>query len=1011
MDIAFIKVLNMSISASWLVLAVLVLRFLLKKSPRWVHVALWGLVAVRLLCPVSIESGVSLIPGEVNRQIVEKATNGYHGDASIYSQGSPEFDLAVQSGVEVMVGDNNYQYVITEQNDPTRPVETVTVLLRKIWGVGMLVMLLHALVSYGRLRKKVAASVEQAPGVYLCDYIDTPFILGVFRPRIYLPSAMEPDAAEYVLAHERAHIARKDHWWKPLGYVLLTVHWFNPLLWLAYVLLCRDIELACDERVVQKMEIKERKTYSETLLQCSVSRRNLAACPLAFGEVGVKQRIQSVLNYKKPGFLMVVIAVVCLILAAVCFLTDPVELPDAPFGCNYQVEKVIYQNPVLSFYMTEDNAPLFRITEEGNLEVQREPRRWESCGVLEEIEITLENFDNCFFAEELGWQGGPSAKQLRWDTEKAWRISYELAGLKRVYYLLKLQNGDIYLADGAEHTDTVNFSWCFRLTDSGRGWEENEETPFGFYYRQNGIIYSDSDVESTYLFPYDLYALTAGHSMTQMRNMEDQGDHLARFAPVELTEENFVTCFRDRDFGAALLKENASVWEGRSFGPNPEQEHIWYLMQQKGGQVYLATSVLEGGSQQVGRIYRLHRVISDDPHTPSTDPLQWMLNIQYQLGYPNPQVTAESQGHQVELSDWEFNGLTSLLQDINPEQMAVGTLKGEPEVTIRIQPEAENGFPAELYWNEEEMVLLLDTGSWNIIDPELEEYLSSYAYGPRETSPLNAPEDAYFWCQNMSRKYLNSYCLAQQDVQIDEYHVQAFARELSAEEIDQLFIILKNIPKAGFQKSEPVYTDRSVQISCRDVWNEESAYGYAQLSLVEDGVFYTYIPNEGDPYQTWKLESDELENFLEKILAEDTSGWSGYAPQLATEGEISAQAGPVWVTIPKIAGFEYQTTSEGIRFHPENSEYEGWISITWQEEWEVQAGNNLHTANGVMGARPTLWAYFPNSNVWSSICITLESGGYLVIYNESDQDWVETCLDGFGHLLVELEIEEQTIYG
>lgn len=263
----------------------------------------------------------------------------------------------------------------------------------------------------------------------------------------------------------------------------------------------------------------------------------------------------------------------------------------------------------------------------------------------------------------------------------------------------------------------------------------------------------------------------------------------------------------------------------------------------------------------------------------------------------------------------------------------------------------------------------------------------------------------------MSRKYLHSYTLAEQNVYLDDYHVQPFVRDLSAEELDRLLVILKEIPKSAFSKSEPVYTDRTVQVSCRDVWNEVSAFGYAVLSLLEDGIYYTYCPNEGDPYQTWKIESDELETFLEKILSEDTSDWAGFAPTLLTEGEISAQVGPLWVSMPKIAGFEYQTTSEGIRFQPENTEYEGWVSITWQEEWEVQAGPDLHTSNGIMAGRTTLTAYFPHTNVWSSIRITLESGGYLVIHNESDNAWVEDCLDGFGHLMHQMEIGELTLYG
>ena len=989
MDLAFVKVLNVSISASWLVLVVLVLRLLLKKSPRWIHVALWGLVAVRLLCPNFLESGMSLVP---STQTVPESV--------FYLEANQQQE---QVSLEILEPRPNMPPVSVELEQTVNNVQTWEVQWSLLWPAGMLVMLLHALISYLRLRRKVSASMELSGDVYLCDYIDTPFILGVLRPRIYLPSGLA-SGAEYVLAHERAHIARKDHWWKPMGYLLLTVHWFNPLLWAAYILLCRDIELACDERVVKQMGLPERKTYSETLLSCSVSRRNLAACPLAFGEVGVKQRIKSVLNYQQPGFWMVVIAVVCLILAAVCFLTDPVQQMDAPFGRNYQVQQVIYQNPVLSYHMTEDDAPLFRVTEEGELEVRRVNQTWENLGTMEEIQITMENFDNCFFGESLGWEGEPSAKQLRWDTEQAWSIPYELEGQRRVYYLLKLTNGDIYLADGAGHTETVNFSWCFRLSDSGEGWVE-EVTPFGSYYRVNGTVYADGTTLGDYLWETDLYALTAGHSMTQQRNLQFQAEHLTRFAPVELTRDNFANALEDRDLAQALMNENSGAWEGEYHG------NLWYLLQQEGGQVYLAVSTTSGEEQRIHRIYRLHRVISDDPHTPSIDPLQWMLNIQYELGYPNPQVTVESQGHQVVLSDWEFSNLKTILQTINSEQMAVGTLKGEPEVTVHIQPAEEDGFPAELYWNQEEMVLLLDTGSWNIIDPELEEYLSGYAYTPRELSPLYAPGEAYFWCQNMSRKYLGSYCTADQMVQLDDYYMQPRSRNLLSGEIDELLSILREIPKSAFQKAEPVQSKKDILISCRDVWDENSAYGYVKLSLLEDGIYYTYCPNEGNPYQTWKLDSWELAVFMDNILSEDTSDWYAYAPTMITDGDITAQVGPVVVTIPQMVRFEYTGTGDNIRFHPKDSEHEDWVSITWQEEWEVQAGTTLHTTKGIIGGREALSAYFPNTDVWSSIRITLETGGYLVFHNESGQDWVKDCYSEIHHILINLEIAELAICG
>ena len=310
MDAVFLKILNMSVSASWLVLVVLALRLLLRKSPRWITVALWALVAVRLVCPFSVESVLSLMPSAQTLP-----------ETIVYAP-----NPTIQSGVTVIDQALNTTVMTSLKPTPGASVNPIQIWLflgRLVWLAGMAAMALWAAVSYIRLKRKVAASLDRGDGVYICDYIDTPFILGIIRPKIYLPSAMDPEAACHVLAHERSHISRHDHWWKPFGYLLLTVYWFNPLLWLAYILLCRDIELACDEKVIRDMGNRQKKAYSEALLSCSVTRRQIAACPLAFGEVGVKERVKTVLNYKKPAFWIVVFAVLALIVTAVCFLTDP----------------------------------------------------------------------------------------------------------------------------------------------------------------------------------------------------------------------------------------------------------------------------------------------------------------------------------------------------------------------------------------------------------------------------------------------------------------------------------------------------------------------------------------------------------------------------------------------------------------------------------------------------------------------------------------------------------------
>ena len=330
MAAVFLKLLNLSISASWLVLAVLVLRLVSKRSPKWVNVLLWGIVALRLVLPFSIESALSLIPS-----------------AETVSPAAVQFDPAptITSGVSVI--DNAVNPSLSEHFAavPTASVNPLYVwayLAGWVWLIGLAAMLAYALVSYLRLRRRVSVSLRVRENIYLCDAISSPFILGVVKPRIYLPSGLDEVQRQNVLSHERAHLARRDHWWKPLGFALLAVYWFNPVLWLAYTLLCRDIELACDERVIRTMDESAVKTYSTVLLACSMPRKAVITCPLAFGEVGVKERVRNALHYKKPAFWVVAASVTVCVVVAVCFLTDPPTDTDAAGLVGFHREQVTY---------------------------------------------------------------------------------------------------------------------------------------------------------------------------------------------------------------------------------------------------------------------------------------------------------------------------------------------------------------------------------------------------------------------------------------------------------------------------------------------------------------------------------------------------------------------------------------------------------------------------------------------------------------------------------------------
>ena len=309
---AFLYLANMSITAGYLILAVLLLRLLLRRVPKDLLLWLWVPVGLRLILPVSLKSALSLIP-KANPIPMDIA----YSPAPAIDSGIPVIDRAVNP-------------VITENLTPVvtasvNPMQIVLVIISNLWLAGMVVMLLYAAVSYYRLSRKCAVSMHLQGKLYLCDNIPTPFVLGIINPKIYLPSDMAPENQSYVLKHEAAHLRHRDHWWKPLGFLLLCVYWFQPLVWIAYFLFCRDLEMACDERAVAGMGEGERKAYSYALLSCAAPRHTIAMCPVAFGENSVKSRIKNVLRFKKAGFWVIAGVLVISVIVAVCFLTNPKE--------------------------------------------------------------------------------------------------------------------------------------------------------------------------------------------------------------------------------------------------------------------------------------------------------------------------------------------------------------------------------------------------------------------------------------------------------------------------------------------------------------------------------------------------------------------------------------------------------------------------------------------------------------------------------------------------------------
>ena len=397
MEQLFFRLLNISINAGWLVLAVLMLRVLLKKAPRWLHVALWGLVGIRLALPFSIESIFSLIPSAET----VPPTIVYEREPAIDSGFS-----SVDQIVNPIVADRFTPDFTTSAN----PLQVWGAILSCVWLIGLFLMVAYMLIGYLRLRFRLRTATKREGRVYESEFVSSPFILGIFRPRIYLPYGLNENTVDHVVAHEEAHLKRRDHLIKPLALLFLAVYWFQPLLWVAYILLCRDIEYACDEKVIKNESDETRREYSMALLSCSIRRFSIAACPLAFGEVGVKARIKNVMNYKKPTFWLILLAVVAIIVASVCFLTNPLtdsKKAEVAPPMYYAAEKIVEKNNV--HYFEAEYIPYFYIDENWHLYEKRKDymtgsiiEEWKLCGTLEPIEGAREEAWTLSCTDEFG---------------------------------------------------------------------------------------------------------------------------------------------------------------------------------------------------------------------------------------------------------------------------------------------------------------------------------------------------------------------------------------------------------------------------------------------------------------------------------------------------------------------------------------------------------------------------------------------------------------------------------
>ncbi len=457
MEAVFLQVLNMGICAGWIVLAVLVLRLLVSRAPKWIQVLLWGFVALRLLIPDMPESPVSIVPSAqtLPQQILTE-------QVPYINSGIPAVNRVVNPPLQ--------QSLTPAVGASVNPAQIWTAAGSAVWLLGMTGMLLYALVSYLRIRYTVREAAKVTANIWECDAIATPFILGLFRPRIYLPTHMAGVDRDYVVAHEQAHLKRLDHIWKPVGFFLLSVYWFHPLLWLAYILLCRDIEMACDQRVIRSLGPQARKPYSQALIRCSLPRGQIAACPLAFGEVSVRQRIRGILHYRKSAFWILLVSILVLVGASVFLLTNPmpvrlcqIEKLNLSYTLDQAQYAMVYQGNRYCVVYDPDEDMLDQL---GELPISRAPVNsnrpdWQDMPHAIALKITTSSVwhypslvigFNTDFTQVMADDGVKPTQCYRVLDPKTARSIYECLYSKAEPVLQpQLQTSEIYrFADGAE---------------------------------------------------------------------------------------------------------------------------------------------------------------------------------------------------------------------------------------------------------------------------------------------------------------------------------------------------------------------------------------------------------------------------------------------------------------------------------------------------------------------------------------------------------------------------------
>lgn len=997
MEALFLKILSLSLGATYVAAAVIALRFLLKRTPKWIVCAMWGLVAIRLLCPFTLESAVSLAPSPDFRPVPLISANQPETPAqtprpSAVQRGSAG---AVQAPTESPAQALTSAPAEIPEESQT-PTQSRIALFAGVWLLGVAGMLGYLIFSTLRLRRQVGVSIPMAENVRCSESVDTPFVLGLFRPTIYLPASISPEDVPYVLAHERTHIRRRDHWWKPLGFVLLSVYWFNPVLWLAYVLLCRDIEAACDERVIRDMAAEGRRAYSTALLHCSMSRDTIAACPLAFGETGVKERIRAVASYKKPAFWTILAGIVLGIVIGVCFLTSPetagIKPKDiTPQGMTLQCRRASQLEITDCRLEYRDGTQWKTVTQLGF------PMEPDSASPMEP--------DISFTAEDRGWQVD-------------WSVNYGM--LLPGTYRLSLTCTDLDAGESLDYPVEFNQKssgvYLWRNTDDLAVDTPQEDTDVlrvpgrGMFWltvdKKNGEWGLWNDLTGESLFLGDVrsvaFADQNGDGVCEVygvANFWGEGDANIRdvWCYDLATKEKYALQGNDADFNTLLVRDNRL-----------------YLMQQ-----WYPENVQYGVSQ----CYRL-ALTDNGLETQKLDRAGQAMTTQLvEMGTCTRRMITMNSQQMAEMGKLLRN-LKGHVQPASPETltralenpMSVNAVKLSYTLGYRVLNFSRD---YSLIWEDG------SESAYVIADPEpLRTFLTQLTDGVRnrETSgtPFAGDEDAWKWMSGVTVDAISSaraeVCLEYTRTDFSA-HSSSTSGTLNRQTLALLLAILNEIPQDALSAGKPIRDD-SFRNAVES--NDEEGCGISLLDGVNGlavGIHWTkdetfiLLTSETEQYSArrleaatmenawqWRIQDEKLDAFLEGFWKEPPVIFYTVGAEYNWQTPVKFRYEDFSLNLNLIEGWVYEEVpfngeSAGVRCRP-GDEMTGWLYFSYWPEGYAPAETDRYISEGYGWGTPVYTSYPASAEtegtrdaIWSySEHRSLGHGDYVVI-NQGADGW------------------------